>query len=83
MSLVGSAATQDGKGRLIFKVSKIERPEPLNAKTTKELEQQLESLLAEDFVTQYVSGLRSNYGVTVNQTAVNEVTGRQSGAGGS
>ncbi|MGI9381661.1 MAG: SurA N-terminal domain-containing protein [Methyloligellaceae bacterium] len=80
---VGSVATDDGKARVVFKVTKIEQPAPLNAERAKQLEQQLQSSLADDLLTQYVGALRLGYGDSINQSAYNVATGRESAPIGS
>ena len=79
---VGSVASDDGKARIVFKVAKIEPPAPLNAERSKVIEEQLQSLLADDMLTQYVGALRRSYGESINQSAYNIATGRETAPAG-
>ena len=73
----GSAPSDDGKSRVIFKVAKITAPEPLTADTEKTLRESLATSRADDFANQYVGGLRTDLGVTINQILFDELTGRR------
>jgi peptidyl-prolyl cis-trans isomerase D len=73
---VGSASAENGEARVLFKVVKVEAPPPLNSQQAEQLDQTIGTLLADDFFSQYLSGLRDAYGVTVNEVAFNEITGR-------
>ena len=72
----GSASTPDSKARLIFKVIKIEPPKPLSAEAKTKLVGRMDALLTDDYLAQYLTGLRDSYGVAVNDAAVDTITGR-------
>jgi len=72
----GSASAENGEARVLFKVVKVVAPPPLTSQQAEQLSQTIGTLLADDFFSQYVSGLRDGYGVTVNEVAFNEITGR-------
>lgn len=76
---VGSAPADDGKARVIFKVVKVTPPPPLSEDQAKALREALQSQLADDMISEYVTGLRDGYGVRVNQTLLNQLTGREGG----
>lgn len=74
----GSAATDDGKGRVVFKIDKVELPGSLDAKTRKELAKSIESQIGDDLTVQYIRALREAFGVNINQAVFEEaVTGRR------
>ena len=72
----GSTSADNGEARFVFKVANVEAPPPLTAQQAKELGEKVGETLAEDYYSQYLMGLRDAYGVTVNEVAVNEITGR-------
>ncbi len=76
---IGSAAHQDKKGRIVFKVVKIERPADLTTKTADEIKQRVRPTLANDFLAQYIAGLQKTYGVNVNQRALETAMGQARG----
>ncbi len=71
----GSAPTEDRKQRLVFQVDSIQQPEPLGAEPTEALRKSFEPQVAEDLLTQYVTGLSEEFGVTRNQRLIEELTG--------
>ncbi len=73
---VASSPAENGDARVLFKVVKVEAPPPLTSQQAEILGQNVGTLLAEDFYSQYLTGLRDAYGVTVNEVALNEITGR-------
>ena len=72
----GSASTPDGKSRLVFKVTKITAPPALSEEAREEIRGRISTLLTDDYMSQYLTGLRDSYGVAINDTAVDQVTGR-------
>jgi peptidyl-prolyl cis-trans isomerase D len=77
---VGGAgvALADQNGRIVFKVLDAATPPlDLKDKTLAGLLPQLESGLADDLFSQYVSGLQSQLGVHVNQTALRAIGGQE------
>ena len=77
---VGGAgvALADQNGRLVFKVLDAATPPlDLKDKVLAGLLPQLESSLADDLFSQYVSGLQNQLGVHVNQAALRAVDGQE------
>jgi peptidyl-prolyl cis-trans isomerase D len=72
----GSAWAPDGKARLVFEVVKVEAPAQLSSDGKVQISNRMAALLADDYFSQYLSGLRDAYGVTINEAKVNEITGR-------
>jgi peptidyl-prolyl cis-trans isomerase D len=70
----GSAATKNGEGRVVFKVSGMAVPRVADAKMKKELEQILGPQVADDLVVQYVRALREEFGVNINQSVFDDAT---------
>jgi len=75
----GSAASPDGKSRLVFEVVKIASPPPLTGAAKANLEKRVDAVLADDYFSQYLTGLRDSYGVAINNALVDQVTGRAAG----
>ncbi len=73
----GSAPSEEGDSRVIFKLAKITAPEPLDAEKEKTLQESLLTSLETDFTSQYVTGLRTDLGVEINQILFDELTGRR------
>ena len=73
----GVALADDG-GRVVFKVTNATTP-PLDLKNPAmaTIAPQLESALGDDLFTQYVSGLQSQLGLRVNQTAYAAIIGQE------
>ncbi len=70
----GSAAAQDGKGRVVFTISESAVPGFVDAKTKKQLVQALAPQVADDLIVQYIRGLRDEFGVNINQTVFDDAT---------
>ena len=62
--------------RIVFRVTEIKVP-PLDPESAeaKRIDEALRSRIADDLVAQYVARLESEVGVTINQSALNQVTG--------
>ncbi len=73
----GAARHPSGKGQVIFTVSDIRDPKPMAEDVAKLVRTQLANAFAGDYLSEFVTGLRDRYGVTVNQAAFNALTGRQ------
>ena len=72
-----SAATDDGEGRVIFQLTKIDTPKGDPPKEVAEaLSTQLAGGIENDLLLQYIAGLRQTYPVSVNEAVFNRVTGR-------
>lgn len=74
-----AAASTEGANatdRIVYRVTEIKVP-PLDPESAqvKRIDETLRRALAEDLLGQYVSRLEANIGVTVNQAALNQVTG--------
>ena len=77
---VGGAgvALADGNGRVVFRVLDAATPPlDLKDKNIAGLLPQLESSLADDLFSQYVSGLQNQLGVHVNQAALRAIGGQE------
>jgi peptidyl-prolyl cis-trans isomerase D len=73
---VGSAPTADGKSRTIFRVVDIvAAPEP-TAEQTAALAGDLAKQMRIDLLEQYVAGLRTRYGFTINEKEVLKALGQ-------
>jgi peptidyl-prolyl cis-trans isomerase D len=68
----GSAATE----RLVFRVAEITVP-ALEAESAdaKRMQDELRRAMSEDLLSQYVARLETDVGVTINQAALNQITG--------
>jgi peptidyl-prolyl cis-trans isomerase D len=72
-SAIGAGPTQ----RIVFKVTEIKVP-PFNAEApeTKKLMETLRTAYSDDLLKQYVAQLESDFGVKINQAALNQAIGR-------
>ncbi|GAC1339394.1 MAG: SurA N-terminal domain-containing protein [Beijerinckiaceae bacterium] len=69
-------AAAEGQGRLVFHViDSVVPPYDPNAADAKQVAEQLKSGLADDIVGQYIQRLQNDYGVSVNQGALQAATG--------
>ncbi len=73
---VASAPVPGGRSYILYQVSEIIPAPPLDAKQEKNLKTALVQEMTDDFVAQYVRGLRGRFPVEINQKAYNQVTGR-------
>ncbi|HSH63071.1 MAG TPA: peptidyl-prolyl cis-trans isomerase [Methyloceanibacter sp.] len=71
----GSAPSGIDEGRVVFKVDKVTAPPPVDERTSERLKQQLALLMSEDAISEYFAALENRYGVTVNQAALDKLTG--------
>ncbi|MEC9368211.1 MAG: hypothetical protein VX871_05900, partial [Pseudomonadota bacterium] len=74
---LGSAPLPDKGARVVFQLARVEKPSALSAEATKALGDSFGAQLEEDYVVQYVTGIRDGYGVTVNRVLFDEITGRE------
>ena len=72
----GSAQTPDRKGRAVFQVTAITPAPPLDEKGAQQLREEISRGMGNDIVAQYVNGLQTSYGVSINPSAVAAVTGQ-------
>jgi peptidyl-prolyl cis-trans isomerase D len=74
---VASLPTADGKSRIIFRVAEVTAAPNPTAEETAALNAELGRQLRIDLVDQYVGGLRTRYGYTVDQKKLVEALGGQ------
>lgn len=72
----GSAPAEDGASRVVLEVARIDAPPPLSESDADALRKSLQAQITDDFIDQYVAGLRDRYGVKVNRAQFNQLTGR-------
>lgn len=75
---LNQAAAMSGSNaetRLVAQVNKIEKPKPLPKETASAFEAEIARQLRSDVVAQYVADLQKRMTVTVNQNAIDLVTG--------
>lgn len=70
----GSAPTEDGTARLIFKLTGITPPKPLDEAVKKSLMARLGSEAATDARSQYAAALQDTIGLDVNQALYEQIT---------
>lgn len=71
----GSAPANDGKGRVVFQVASIDVPGEPTPEDTKRLQEQVDKMMNEDLIAQYVGGLQDAYGVKINRARLETLTG--------
>ena len=73
---VGSVDGAKPTERVVFRVTEVKMP-PLdpNSAEAKRIDEALRSRIGADLVAQYIARLQSEVGVTINQSALNQVTG--------
>jgi peptidyl-prolyl cis-trans isomerase D len=73
---VGSAATDAGDERFIFRVAEVTSPTfDANSPESKQLQTGLQSSYSDDLIGEYIAQLESDYGVKINPAALNQVVG--------
>ena len=75
----GSSPADEGRSRIVFKVTKVEPPAPLSEQDEDSLLDAVRGQIADDQITQFVTGLRDRYGVSINRTVYDQLTGREGG----
>jgi peptidyl-prolyl cis-trans isomerase D len=70
-----SAPTVDGKARIILRVAEITPAPPPTAEQTERLKNELARELQSDVLGEYVAGLQTRYGLSVNDAALKEALG--------
>jgi hypothetical protein len=73
----GSAPTADGKGRIVFRVADVVAAPEAKAEQTAAIRSELAKQMSQDLVRQYVDGLRTRYGATVNEKLLAEALGKK------
>ncbi len=75
----GAAGTAEGASetqQYVFQVTEVTIPSfDANSAQSKALERQLKNSYADDLIGEYIARLESEYGVKINQTALNQVVG--------
>lgn len=77
-----AASTEGGKEteRFVFKVTAVTDANlDVNAAETKSVREQLQSAYADDIVGQYIGTIEKEMGVSINQSALNQVVGGEPG----
>jgi peptidyl-prolyl cis-trans isomerase D len=75
----GTAEGTDETQQFVFQVTEVTIPSfDANSVQSKGLENQLKNAYADDIIGEYIGRLESDYGVKINQTAVNQVVGGSS-----
>lgn len=74
---VSSAPAQNAGQRVVFRVTEVAVParEEVAQEQRDAIRERLAAGLADDLLTQYVNRMRDEFGVTINQTALNRITG--------
>jgi peptidyl-prolyl cis-trans isomerase D len=73
---VGSAEGETQTQRFLFRVTEvIDPPLDVNSPLAKQLATSLQSSYSDDMIGQYITRLQSDYGVSINQQALNQVIG--------
>lgn len=78
----GSALTGDNKARVLFQVIDAKLPEGTDAVAAKAISDSLKTSVADDLIVQYVRALRTEFGVEINQNALEEATSGRQYSGG-
>jgi peptidyl-prolyl cis-trans isomerase D len=73
---LGSIEGASPAERIVFRITEIKVP-PLDpaAEDAKRLDEALKARIAEDLIAQYIARLQNEVGVSINATALNQVTG--------
>ena len=78
-TLLNAAGSVEGASpteRIVFHVTEIKvPPRDQQSEDAKRIEQALKSRIAEDLIAQYVARLESDIGVSINQSALSQVSG--------
>jgi peptidyl-prolyl cis-trans isomerase D len=72
-----SVATADGKSQVVIRVADIVAAPPPTAEQTEALKTEVAKQVRVDLLEQYVSGLRTRYGYTVNEKLLKQALGPQ------
>ncbi|MFD0987233.1 SurA N-terminal domain-containing protein [Methyloligella solikamskensis] len=73
----GSAEAGVQGSRILFQVEDVMAPKELDGPARAELERQLKLFVSDDILSQYFGALQDRYQVTVNQEAINRLTGAE------
>jgi hypothetical protein len=70
-------ATPDGKARVIFRVADIIAAPPSTGEQIAAIKAELTKQMRIDLLEQYVGGLRTRYGYTINEAMLKQALGPQ------
>ena len=70
-----SALTPDGKARVILRVADVIAAPPPTKEQTDRIKGELTRQLQTDLIAEYVAGLQTRYGVSINEAAVKQALG--------
>ncbi|MBU2580703.1 MAG: SurA N-terminal domain-containing protein [Alphaproteobacteria bacterium] len=71
----GNAETSDGKSRTLFRVDEIKKSPDPSVEQRQQFKDEIQQQLRTDSIAAYVEALQERYGVDINQTLFNRVTG--------
>jgi len=71
----GTAGSGTDDKRVVFQVDTIVPPKELEAPAAGAIKRQLDVFVSDDIIGQYFSALEKRYGVSVNEAALNKITG--------
>src|SRR5262249_41373652 len=74
-----SSPTQDGKARTILRVADVVAAPPPTAEQAERLRSELSRELQSDVLAEYLSGLQTRYGLSVNNEAIKQALGTPEG----
>jgi peptidyl-prolyl cis-trans isomerase D len=72
-----SVVTADGRSRLILRVAEVTPAPPPTAEQTKAMKEDVAKQVRVDLLEQYVGGLRTRYGYTINEALLKQALGPQ------
>lgn len=70
-----SVASEDGKARVLFRVTEVIAPKPLDDARRKELSEALARQSESDLTAEYAAALEKKYGLVVNQSVFQQIIG--------
>ena len=71
----GMNSLREGKGRVLFRLASKQNAAAMTDEIRKKLGDQLRAQIENDLISQYITGLRNIYGVSVNQHVLQRLTG--------
>jgi peptidyl-prolyl cis-trans isomerase D len=77
-----SSPTTDGKLRTVFRVAEVTAAPPPTAEQSDRLKAELARQLQTDVLAEYINGLQTRYGVTINQAVLKRALGTRADADG-
>lgn len=75
----GSTETADGKSRTVFRIDEIKSAPAMTPEQKTALSEELLQQFRADQIGEYLAGLQSRLGVTINQAALRRLTGADTG----